>query len=149
MDPSTASYYRAILFVDSTDTRPLPATLVQLHSWTVKRNLALGLGGVISKAVALSVALTWLSSTDEGREFAARNTNLGELFGEVAPELEDDQPVVGEELWDTLPAESDVTVTLKNKTTKPAKFLKRQGNWVHVRVNGENQAFRISKVKIG
>lgn len=161
MEPQTASYYRALLFADGTEARPLPASLVRLHQWVVKRNQALGLGGMITKAVALSVALTWLSSTQEGREFSANQTTLGDLFGgvedvpETAEEIPDDAPedvpdedILTAEAWDALLPETDVIVTLKNKSTIGGKFIERRGNWVDVRVNGEVKHFRIRKVKL-
>jgi hypothetical protein len=80
MDPTTASYYRAILFSDSQDARPLPKSLIDLHAWAFKRSQALGIGGIISKASALSIAMTWMSSTSEGREFTRDCTTLGEMF---------------------------------------------------------------------
>jgi len=158
MDPQTASYYRAILFVDGQDHRTLPPTLVELHKWAVKRNQALGLGGMITKAVALSVAMTWLSSTKEGRAFTSLLTPLGDLFGECENELSDDladdladEPaddaaiITGD--WDTLPAESRVVVTMQDKSHCEGQFITRRGSWVDVRVNGEVKHFRISKVK--
>lgn len=149
MDPSTASYYRAILFVDRTDDRKLPASLVTLHTWAVKRHQALGLGGVISKAVAMTVAMTWLSATEEGRAFSREHTQLGDLFG-VSGEQEDeaDDVLVNPEDWETLPPESDVLVTMKDKSTKVGKFVERRGSWVDVRIDGELKHIRISKVKI-
>ena len=152
MDPTTASYYRAILFVDSQDARPLPPTLVQLHNWAVKRNHALGLGGMITKAFAWSVAMTWLSSTKDGQEFASAFTPLGDLFGEdgsdeLSVELSDDL-VVSAEDWDSIPADTELIVTMKDKSTKVAEFIGRRGNWIDVRVNGEVQHFRTNKVKI-
>ncbi len=148
MDPTSASYYRAILFTDMYDQRPIPASLVQLHAFTAKRNHALGLGGVISKAVALMVALTWLSSTDEGRKFAQQNTQLGDLFGGELPEAEEEVQPQDELTWDNLPVESEVVVTLENKSQKTGQFILRRGNWVDVRVDGEVKHFRLSKVAI-
>ena len=159
MDPSTASYYRAILFSDGTDQRPLPVTLVQLHGWAVKRNAALGLGGMITKAVALSVAMTWLSSTKEGRQFSQQFTNLGDLFcgplpaegaeeTEEVKESEGTSSEVSTDAWDTLPAESQVVVTMQSGAERPGNFIGRKGNWVEVRINGEVSHHRISKVKI-
>ena len=150
MDPSTASYFRALLFADGQDQKPLPPGLVKLYSWCVKRNGALGLGGMITKQLAFTIVLTWMSTTDEGRAFTAQFTPLGELFGEV-PETEEetDEPAVNVEPWDVLPLESDVIVTMKSGITKPGKFVGRRGNWVDVRINGEVSHHRISKVKIG
>lgn len=156
MEPQIASYYRAILFADGQDTRPLPPTLVQLHKWAVKRHQALGLGGTVSKAVALNVALTWLSSTADGREFASAFTTLGDLFCEEPAELSDDgSDELSDELsddpsdeWDSLPAETEVVVTMRDKSTATGQFIGRRGNWIDVRVNGTVEHFRISKVQI-
>jgi polysaccharide deacetylase 2 family uncharacterized protein YibQ len=82
MDPTTASYYRAILFLDGQDQRPVPKSLVELHAWAVKRGQAMGLGSMITKQAALTVATTWMSTTKEGREFTREFTPLGEMFSE-------------------------------------------------------------------
>lgn len=150
MDPSTASYFRALLFADGQAEKPLPPTLVKLYSWCVKRNGALGLGGMITKQLAFTIVLTWLSTTTEGREFAAHHTTLGDMFGEVpeSDEPETEDPAVNVETWDTLPLESDVIVMMKSGIQKPGKFVGRRGNWVDVRIGGEVQHYRISKVKI-
>lgn len=142
MDPSTASYYRAILFTDGLDQRPLPPTLVRLHQWAVKRNHALGLGGMLAKAVALNVAMTWLSSTKEGRAFAGEFSEIGDLFDGSEP-----VPLSVEE-FDTLPAESPVLVTLNDKTKKAGSFIGRRGNWVDVKIDGEVKPFLTSKVQL-
>lgn len=146
MDPTTASYYRAILFIDPTDTRPLPPSLMQLHGWAVKRSGALGLGGTISKATALTVAMAWMTGTKEGRKFSREETTLGDLFSEV-DETEENEWVISAEEWDSLPAETDVIIS-KNRTTLPGKFLARRGSWVDVRVNGEVIRVRTNQVKI-
>jgi hypothetical protein len=146
MDPTTASYYRAILFTNGLDTKPLPASLLELHRWAVKRHHALGLGGNISKAVALTIAMTWLSSTEEGREYSQENTPLGDMFS-AAPV--DEIVTISDEDWEKLPVESEVLVTLRdNKTTRTGQFLERRGGWVDVRVDGEVKHFRISKVQL-
>lgn len=144
MDPSTASYYRAILFVDGTDTKPIPPTLLHLHAWAVKRNQALGLGGMIAKAVALSVAMTWLSSTKEGREFARENTPLGDMFDE-SESVSSPSPID----WDSVAAESEVVVIMSdNKTRKVGNYIGRRGNWLDVRVDGEVKHFKTTKVQV-
>lgn len=149
MDPSTASYYRAILFTDGLDTRPLPPTLLQLHGWAVKRHLALGLGGIISKAIALNVTMTWLSTTKEGREFTRENTMLGDFF--ALPPVEEQESVTGSNLvdWDAVSVGREVLVTLSdNKTTKIGSFVECRGNWLDVRVDGELKHFKTSKVQL-
>ena len=143
MDPSTASYYRAILFVDGTDTKPIPPTLMQLHAWAVKRNQALGLGGMITKAVALSVGMTWLSSTKEGREFARENTTLGDMFDE-SESNSSPSPID----WDSVPVESEVVVIMSDKTKKVGNYIGRRGNWLDVRVDGELKHFKTTKVQV-
>ena len=81
MDPTTASYYRAILFRDSGDSRPVPKTLVQMHAFAVKGCQGMGMSTMIARQSALMVAMTWMSTTKEGREFT-RSTDLGEMFSE-------------------------------------------------------------------
>lgn len=111
---------------------------------------------MITKAVALSVAMTWLSSTKEGREFSQQFTNLGDLFCGPLPIEEAEETTEADEAnseavadtWDTLPAESQVVVTMQSGAEKPGQFIKRKGNWVEVRINGEVSHHRISKVKI-
>lgn len=146
MDPSTASYYRAILFIDGLSTEPLPPTLLQLHQWAVKRHLALGLGGTISKAIAFNVALTWMSTTREGWAFTRDNTPLGDLFGD--PPGEEGPSELTAEEWDTLPAERKVLVTLADGSKKTGAFLGRRGNWIDVRIDGEDRHVRTSKVQL-
>lgn len=148
MDPSTASYYRAILFKDGTSDRKLPESLVLLHGWVLKRHLALGLGGIITKAVSLTVVLTWLSSTADGRKFAADHAGLGEMFGPV-PDDEPEDAVSTEagDMWDRLPRDTEVVIQLRDKTVKKGQFLSRRGGWVEVRVEGTAEFHRISKVK--
>lgn len=68
MDHATASKYRVILFGDQEDTNALPPGLVKLHNFAHQRLQRFGLGGV-SREVALSVVMTWMQTTDEGREF--------------------------------------------------------------------------------
>lgn len=82
MDPRTASYYRAIIFNDGQDSRPLPKSLMSLHAWAVKRGQAMGLNSTISRESALMVAIAWMSTTEEGRKFTREETNLGEMFNE-------------------------------------------------------------------
>lgn len=148
MDPTTAKYYRAVLFTDGLDMRPLPASLLELHAWAVKRHMALGLGGMLTKATAFSVALTWMSSTKDGWEFTRDNTQLGDLFSESADQAEAAASALSAEEWDTLPNESKVVVTLADRTTKTGEFLGRRGKYVDVRIDGDLKVFQTNKVKL-
>jgi len=160
MDPQTASYYRAVLHTDSTDERPVPESLVRLHMWAVKRNHALGLGGMITKATALAIGLTWLSATEEGRLFSRDHTKLGDMFlafeadedededdgeGEDAPF---DVPAATDEDWAALKSGADVVVTMKSGVKRPGQFVSRSGGWAEVTVNGAVKNFRVGKVQI-
>jgi hypothetical protein len=161
MDPTTASYYRAVLFADGLEPRRLPESLMRLHQWVQKRHLAMGLNGTISKAMALNVSLTWLSSTDEGREFSCNNLPLGGLFtaegaaasdvtAETEDDSEDEEPVlsVSDGSWDSIEPETDVIVHVKDDTTIAGKFIASRGSWTDVRVDGEVRHFRTSKVQL-
>jgi hypothetical protein len=146
MDPTTASYYRAILFRDSQDTRALPPTLVTLHAWAFKCCQAMGIGSIISKQAALSVAMTWLSTTKEGQAFTRESTTLGDLFGapdEMPPEVAGASSVD----WDAVPAESKVVVIVDEKPTI-GEFIARRGAWIDVRVGGDPKHFRTSQVQL-
>ncbi len=150
MDPMTASYYRAILFRDSQDSRPIPPTLVLLHAWAFKRFQAMGAGSIISKQAALCVATTWMSSTKEGRAFAMEHTTIGELFAEdvqaADPEaVPGDLPSVVD--WEGLPADAIVTVSVNQKTIT-GKFVGRRGGWIDVLVGGEKKQYRANQVQL-
>jgi hypothetical protein len=82
MDPTTASYYRAILYRDSGDSRPVPKTLAQMHAFAVRGCQGMGMSAMIARQSALMVAMTWMSTTKEGREFTRESTTLGEMFSE-------------------------------------------------------------------
>lgn len=144
MDPTTASYYRAILFMDSQEMKPLPPSLVLLHAWAIKRCQAMGLGSTIAKHSALAVAMTWLSSTKDGRAFARENTKLGELFEEPEPVIS----FVSKVDWETIEPESKVIVMVENKPIQGEFIIQRGGGWIDVRVSGEVQKFRASQVHI-
>lgn len=141
MDPQTASYYRAILFVDSQDTRPLPPTLVQLHAWAVKRCQAMGLGSTIAKASALSVAMTWLSSTKEGREFARDFTVLGNMF-DVELVVSD-----GKVKWEFVAVDTPVVVIQDGEPT-PGEYLGKRAGFIDVRIAGERKVFKSTQVQL-
>lgn len=139
MDPTTASYFRALLYRDGQDAKQLPAGLVKLHAWALKSNLALGRGGVISKETAISIVMTWMSSTNEGRAFARQNTNLDDLF---------DLPGTSQAIdWDLVQPETLVLVEVNGKPTQGV-FLKRRGNTVDVKVGTEEKSFRTHLVKL-
>lgn len=149
MDPMTASYYRAILFRDSQDQRPIPPTLMILHAWAFKRFQAMGAGSIISKQAALSVAMNWMSSTEEGRAFALEHEpTIGELFCD-----QDDESLspagVGSFVidWSAVPPETKVVVTIDQKPTV-GEFIGRRGGWVDVRVAGESKPFRSTQVQL-
>lgn len=158
MDPTTASYYRAILFVEAYDDKPLPPTLVLLHKWAIKRCQALGLGGTISKQTALSVAMMWMSTTNEGIEFTREFTTLGDIFGAPDDDMSgiissvknddesaDDENVVD---WDALPVETKVIAT-KGGTQMIGEYVGRRSRaWIDVRIDGERQSFRPRHVQI-
>ena len=156
MDPSTASYYRSILYHDSQDQRPLPPTLALLHAWAFKRFQAMGAGSIISKQAALCVAMTWMSSTKEGRAFAHEFTSIGELFsgfdGDDADKVDsNDEPEVVRTLvsdWESVPVESKVVVMVDQKSTL-GEFVSRSGNgWLEIRVGGDIKRFRTNQVQL-
>ena len=158
MDQMTANYYRSILFGDSQNQTPLPPTLVQLHAWAFKRFQMMGAGSIISKQAALCVAMQWLSSTKEGRAFAADNTPIGELFCDPAfalklQSVEDEitgsltaQMGIGVD-WDAVPSETMVDVSVNQKTFT-GKFAGRRGGWIDVLIDGEKKQYRTSQVKL-
>ena len=145
MEPSTASYYRAILFLDPHSSNHLPKSLIQLHTWTAKRNQALGLSGTVSKQTALSVAITWISSTAEGREFV--KDQLPGLFSAAEPPeaFSPDGPID----WEKVPANTKVVVTVKDKLPVNGEFVgQRQGVYIDVQINGEKKSFRSTQVQL-
>lgn len=78
MDPTIASYFRAILFRDPKSPNPIPESLVKLYKWTQKAHLSMQLGSAIPKPLAISIVLTWLSTPD-GSLFA-NDTEIADLF---------------------------------------------------------------------
>ena len=143
MDPTTASYYRAILYSDSQDTRPLPKTLLRLHEWAFKRCQAMGISSVIPKQMALNVALTWLSATDEGLEFSQSVPALEGLFTAI------EETPAGETLveWDEVAAGTAVVANADGVTHK-GEYMGRSASWVHVKVAGEKKSFRHHQVQL-
>lgn len=151
MEPQTATYYRAILFEDSTTLEKIPESLVKLHYWAVRRQSVLGLGAMIQKQMALNIVMTWMSSTKEGRAFTRDNTTLGDLFTTVDDEVEDDSDddvILSSDEWDSLPEESPVVVLMKDGSTRDGQFLRRRGTYIDVRIDGVEKHIRINKVRI-
>lgn len=136
MDPQTASYYRAILFGDGQDQKALPPSLVRLHQWVVRRHQLLNLGVQITKAIALNVSLTWLSSTREGRQFAKDIEVISELF----VELPSDKPEID---WQFVKAGDPLTINGENGL-EPATFVDKKPGWIIVNVKGQNLSVRPS-----
>ena len=146
MDPTTASYYRSILFRDSQDQRGLPPTLVLVHAWAFKRWQAMGAGSIISKQAALGVAMTWMASTKEGRAFALAHTTIGELFVEDVQATDPFVPAGATVVdWDSVLVQSKVVVMVDEKPTA-GEFLGRRGGWIDIRVGGESKPYRTSQV---
>lgn len=145
MDQSTASYYRSILFHDGQDQRPLPKTLVMLHAWAFKRFQAMGAGSIISKQVALSVALTWMSSTKDGMAFTRENTDLGDFFEADAEQPESDDETMID--WVNIPLETKVVVLIDNKPT-PGEYIGRRSSRIDVRIAGERKSFKREQVQL-
>jgi hypothetical protein len=147
MDPQTASYYRAILFLDGQETRKLPPTLLLMHAWAAKRCHAMGLGSTIAKQTALAVAMTWMSTTKEGREFTRESTTLGEIFSNP-----DDEPVTDgssdkEVDWKSVDPDTPVFVSINGALT-PGLYVGRRSSWVDVLVGGEKKQFRTHQVQL-
>ena len=140
MDPTTASYYRAILFRDSQDSRPLPQSLLKLHAWSYKTCLAMGIGSIIPKQTALAVALTWLSSTDDGRAFAQKYPGLEDLFDEPEQAVEAFN-------WSNVKVGTSVIVTTDDKEV-PGEFLGKRSSWLDVKINGEKKSVRAHELKL-
>ncbi len=144
MNSQVASYYRAVLFADGQDSSPLPKSLMALHTFAEKRHQALGLGSTITKATALAISLTWLSGTTEGREFAAKSTNLGDMFS-----ADDSAGSSGDNRVDWFKVKPETPVIIEDKgVTFPGKFLARRSNWLDVLVNGEEKHFRPQQVQL-
>lgn len=142
-----ASYYRAILFRNGEDVTRLPQSLMELHGWAMKSHQALGLGPLISKAVALTVAMTWMSNTEDGREFTRTNTTLGDMFAEPSGDCEA-AAVASAVDWDKVALQTCVIVTLRDNSTKQGMFHGRRGAWLDVLVDGEMKPFRMARVQL-
>lgn len=149
MDPTTASYYRSILFRDSQDQRGLPPTLVLLHAWAFKRWQAMGAGSIISKQAALGVAMTWMSSTREGRAFAMEHTTIGEMFSPSDRTDDEALPTAGTTVvdWDAVRADAKVVVVIDDKPTI-GEYIGRRSSWIDVRIAGDRKSFRANQVQL-
>jgi len=136
MDPTSAKYYRTILFGDGQDQKALPASLVKLHQWIVRRWQLLGLGVQITKAVALNITLTWLSSTREGRQFSKDIEPLSSMF----VELPSDVPQID---WALVKAGDALMVNGENGIEQ-ATFVDKKPGWIIVTIKGEQLSVRPS-----
>lgn len=153
MNAQVASYYRAVLFADGQDSRPLPKSLMRLHMFTEQRHQALGLGSTISKAVALSVCLTWLSGTQEGRKFTKTQTSLKDLFTEEAEEESEsgddesttEQPASSH--MDKIKAGTPVVIDDDGKSIR-GTFIEKRGSWIVCQVDSKERSFRTHTVKV-
>lgn len=144
MDQTTASYYRAILFHNREDTQLLPPSLVLLHAWTIKRCQAMGLSATITKATAMSVALAWLSGTDDGREFS-RELPIGSLFTALTP----DNAAGGQSRvdWDAVAPDTKVIAMIDDEPVQ-GEYVGRKASWLEVRIAGEKKNFRFQHVQL-
>lgn len=143
MDQTTASYYRAILFHNSEDTQLLPKSLVMLHTWTIQRCQAMGLSATITKATAISVALAWLSGTEDGRAFS-RQLPIGSLFTASAPDNEVEREPVD---WDAVAPDTKVIAMVDDKPVQ-GEYVGRKASWLEVRIAGEKKNFRFQHVQL-
>jgi hypothetical protein len=146
MNAQTASYYRAILFNDGQDERKLPESLIRLHNWSLKCCQALGISSTIPKATALAVAMQWMASTEDGRAFTRTSTTLGDIFSEPA----DSQGVndASAVKWkDVKPGTPVVALAADGKPTQGV-FVDQRMGWIAVAIDGKEQSFRISQVKL-
>lgn len=148
MDPTTASYYRAILYVDRESTDPLPESLICIHDFAFKRHQALGLGSLISKQAALSVALTWLSSTTEGKEFSRKHTSLGELFGKAPTPAEREKEIEEKVDWSKVKVNTPVIVSDDGMTINGTFFARAKNKMLEVVVGNEKKSFRAFQVQL-
>lgn len=117
----------------------LPPSLMKLHAWTYKTCLAMGIGSIIPKQTAISVALTWLSSTEEGRAFAQKYPGLEDLFSEPKT-----QETVN---WAEVKPETPVVVTIEGKLVEGV-FLGKRSSWFDVRVGTEKKSVRSHELQL-
>lgn len=153
MNSQVAGYYRGILYADTQDSRPIPKSLMTLNMFAEKRHQALQLGSTISKAVALSVAMSWMLGTKEGREFAMENTNLGDILVEDEVAEESGEPGIpgltedGKIDWSAVQPQTPVVITHKDGKIN-ARFLRRRHSWIDVIVDGNEKHFPIKQVHL-
>ncbi len=142
MDPTTATYYRSILFKDGQDSRTIPPGLMKLHSWTVKRSQALGLGMQVSKQTALAVVMSWFG-TKEGKSFIRHNVpELAELFQD--PKSSQSSEVD----WDFIAVDTPVVAILDGGVQANGTFVSRRSGYIDVKIGNETKAFRTNQVKL-
>jgi len=139
MDPATASYYRAIIFLDPGAQEKLPESLIKIHTWAIKRNQFMGLGGVISKQTALAVSMLWMAMTKEGREYA-KSSGLGDI---MLP-TEEDKAVN----WDFVAKDTPVTVIHKGNQVIGKYIGQRSGGFIEISIDDETKAYRPNQVKL-
>ena len=144
MDQTTANYYRSILFGDITEQSALPPTLMRLHQWAFNRYQKMGASSsVIAKQAALGVAMTWLSSTAEGRAFALEHLAIGDMFS-----ADDNQPVVaGAVDWDDVPVSTPV-VAIVDKQKTVGEYMGRRSSYIDMVVGTEKKTFRTNQVQL-
>lgn len=109
--------------------------------WVVKRSQALGLNSTITKATALTVALTWLSTTKEGRAFS-QSLPIASLFAEENESTEA-EPVE----WENVAPETKVIAMVDDRPVV-GEFLGRKSSWLEVRIAGEKKSFRFQQVQL-
>ena len=147
MDPTTASYYRAAIYCDLEDTRPIPPSLCKFHAFVWKRYYAMGCGSQITKQIALSTALLWMSSTPEGREFACEETPIGEFILKT-PENTHAAPFdAGDVDWKNTPLDTPVEALSKNGIIN-GTYAGRTAAWIYVTINNERMSFRPQDVRL-
>ncbi len=121
MDSTTAEFFRAILYHDPKCMTPLPETLIELYDWTRRGHQFLLLGSVVTKPVAISIVLTWLS-TAEGRVFAQK-TPIAHLF-----------PVDADIDWEEVKNGTAVEAVDEKKQVVRGTFEGKSGSWIRVKV---------------
>ena len=92
----------------------------------------------------MSVALTWLSTTADGKQFARDFTTIGDLFGDAGESQIAAESAVA---WDAVAPETPVTVTDKEKRLS-GHFLGRRASWIDVRIDGHRKSFRANQVQV-
>lgn len=141
MEPTAASYYRALLWNDSQDQTRLPASLVQMHRFAHRRCQMLGKR--IEKNEALQVFYWWLMATGEGRKFASLHPDLQGLFGEDLDDVNED---LGES--DDLENGAKIVVAMEDGTERDGVFVELTSHgWAKVMIDGKVTSIRYKKVR--